>query len=608
VTQVNDERGAPTDQRAVAVAEPAPSAASRPGRALNVQLWPALRGLPGGALPSEVLAGVTLAALMIPLNIGYAEVASLPPVAGLYAAIVPLVAFGLFSSSRHVIAGPDAPIAALIGSILITFAVPGDARYVQLAYAQALVCAAILFAFWFFRLSFLANYLSRAVLIGFISGLGIEVFTSQLKKIMGVHIEAEGYFREVLALIAAIPRANLYCVAIGVGTIVVIRVLKRYAPRLPGALIALIFATVLVAALGLDQQGVSVLGPVPSGLPGLALPAVSLGDYAALFPGALAIAGVTIAEGLLLARRYAQKYGEQMDSDQILFAFAAANAAAGLTGSMVVGTSASRTAAMDSAGSRSQVPSLVGAAVVAIVLLFFSGLLALLPHAALGGIVANAVLSLIEVGELRSLYRLRRDEFWIAATCLVCVLVFGALQAVIIAFLLTTIDVVRRVANPQTGVLTPLPDGRGYVTSTGPYMAVTQPGLILYRFSGPLYFANANVFHEQAEALATGHGDGKESDRGQVEWFILDAEAINDIDTTGAEALEQTIEDLDKHGVTFGVARAGEPVRELLRRYGLMDKIGDGHIFETNRDAVAAFHQATGRPLPSAPQAGVDDS
>ncbi len=560
-----------------------PAAATRSRR--SIRFLPALRGMTGADFPREILAGVTLAALAIPLNIGYADVAGLPAIVGLYAAVVPMLIWPLFCTSRHLVASPDAPVAALIGSLLITMAPAGDPRYIQLAYAQALVCALVFFVCWFFRLGFLANFLSKAVLVGFITGLGIEVFTSQLKKILGVSVEGDGYFRELLALVQAIPSANLYCIGLGVGTIVFIRLFKRYAPKLPAALIALIMMTAVVAIFELDERGVSVLGNVPAGLPTLTLPQVSLNDYVALLPGAIGLVGVTMAEGLLVARSYAQKYGENIDPDQELFAFGAANVAAGLTGAFFVGSSASRTAAMDGQGTRSQIPSLVAGLVVAIVLLFLSGLLALLPDAVLGGIVANAVLSLIEVDELRELYRRRRAEFWIAIVALLSVLVLGALQAVIIAFVLTTIDVVRRAASPRTVVLTPLPDGPGYATTTDLQSAETLPGLIVYRFGAPLYFANANVFGEQVRQLAQNRAT-------PVKWFVLDAEAIDDIDATGADALAQVIADLKKQGITFAIARAHAPVPELLETYELLELIGTQRLYVTNRDAIEAYEQA----------------
>jgi high affinity sulfate transporter 1 len=511
-------------------------------------------------------------------------VAGLPPIVGLYAAIVPMIAFALFATSRNLIASPDAPIAALIGGLLAALAAPNDPKYVQLAFALALMCALIFFLFWLFRLGFLANFLSHAVLVGFISGLGIEVFTSQLKKIMGVSIEAEGYFQEVIALIQAIPVANWYAVAIGVGSIVIIRLLKRYAPKLPGALIALIVMTALVAIFNLSAQGVSVLGPVPSGLPMLTIPQVPLSDYIKLLPGALAICSVTLAEGLLIARKYAQKYGYKMDADQEMFAFGAANAAAGLTGAFVLGSSASRTAAMDSAGARSQWPSLVAAAAVAVLLLFFSPLLALLPNAALGGIVANAVLSLVEVGEIRELYRMRRSEFWIAVVALVSVLVLGALPAVIIALLLSMIDLLKRAAKPKTAVLQEVADehGRSSFISGDEAAMFTEPGLVVYRFGAALYFANAHLFREQATQLV---------DQAQppLRWFVLNAESVNDIDTTGAEALKQVIEMSHKRNVIFAIARAHSPVPELLQRYELIELIGRERLYRTDREALEAF-------------------
>lgn len=551
-----------------------------------------LRGASRASLPREILAGITLAALMIPLNIGYAQVAGLPPVAGLYAAILPMILWALFSSSRNLVASPDAPIAALVGSLLVAFAIPGDPYYEQLAFALALLSALFFFLFWFFKLGFLANFLSRAVLIGFITGLGIEVLTSQIEKIMGISVEAEGYFQEVLEMVRSIPEANIYSVLIGVGAILIIWLLRRYAPKLPGALIALLVATAVVAIFGLADQGVSVLGPVPAGLPSIAFPRISFWDWARLVPGAVAVTAITVAEGLLIGRQYAQKYKDPLDADQELFAFGAANTAAGLTGALLVGSSASRTAAMDDAGMRSQVPSLVAAGVVAVILLFFTDALAMLPNPALGGIVAFSVVKLIEVGELRELFHLRRSEFWIASTCALSVLVLGPLSGVVIAFLLSTIDVVRRAAKPRASVLTELPGAGGYYVSSGSEQAVTVPGLILFRFGGPLYFANANRFLDQVEKMLA-------ASEMPVEWLVVDAEAISDIDTTGREALAQVIEMCRERQVVFALARAHQPVPDLLEHYGLMAEIGQERVYRTNRDAVRAFYRETGRAIPA---------
>lgn len=557
-----------------------------PSRIPRLQLFAGIKGVKGADLSREIIAGVTLAALMIPLNIGYAQVAGLPAAVGLYAAIVPMIVFPLFCTSRHLVASPDAPVAALLGTLLGSLAAASDPRYVQLAYAQCLVCAIIFVLIWFFRLGFLANFLSRAVLIGFISGLGIEVFTSQLKKIMGISVEADGYFRELWVIITSIPDTNWYALALGVGTIVIIRLLKRYYPKVPGALTALILMTIIVSLFHLDQKGVKVLGPVPSGLPKLTLPQIGLSDYFSLIPGAIALCAITMAEGLLIARSYGQKYEEKIDGNQEMFAFGMANLASGLTGGFFVGSSASRTAAMDAQGSRSEIPTIAAGVVVAAVMLFLSGLLALLPDAVLGGIVANAVLALIEVKELQELYRVRRSEFWIAIVCLLSVLVLGALQAVIIAFILSTIDVVRRVAKPNQAVLQARPDEPALIANLSIDHAVTDPGLIIYRFDAPIYFANATTFSDEIERLV----DGAEN---PVKWFVLDCEAINDVDTTGAEALEHVIEFLKKKNITFALARLHPPVPDLLNTYELMDKIGEDHLFETNRHAAGAFYRDT---------------
>jgi len=563
-----------------------------------------LRGIGWADVPREASAGITLAALVIPLNIGYAQVAGLPPVVGLYAAIIPLVIFALFTSSRHVVGSPDASIAALVGATLLAFAAPGDPLRVQYAGALALMCGLLFFVFWYFRLAFLANFLSRAVLVGFISGLGIEVFTNQARKILGASAEGgsqvvayahqikdamagsldtEGYLVELLALLESIPRANLYSVAIGVGALVIVRVMKRYAPRVQGDSVALILLTVIVAAFNLDDKGVSVLGAIPSGPPSFSLPVVPPADYLRLLPGAMAVVAITLCEGLLLVRQYSRKHGYKADGDQVLFAYGMANLAAGLSGALVTGNSASRSAAMESAGSRSQLPSVIAAGTIALVMLFFTDMLAFLPNAALAGIVANAVLSLIEVGELRELYQMRRSEFWIAIVCLLSVLVLGPLRAVIIAFLLATIDVIRRASRPGTWVLCEAPDGSHFV----PTETVASPdasGLVVYRFGSPLYFANANLFSEQVEKLVT---------QGPVpiKWFVLDAEAMVDIDTTGAEVLHQVLTLLAKGGVTFAMARANPQLAPLLQRYGLLELIGQHRLYPTNRHAVAALRQ-----------------
>jgi SulP family sulfate permease len=574
--------------------------------------WPrpfaGLHGIKLADVPREVSAGVTLAALMIPLNIGYAQVAGLPPAAGLYAAIIPLAVFALLASSRHLVTSPDASMATLVGATLVAFAAPGDPLRLQYALALAMLCAVLFFLFWIFRLAFLANFLSRAVMAGFITGLGVEVFTNQVRKIlaaphlgeatgllaaaekikdaMATSVQTEGYFVEILALIHSIPRANLYSVAIGVGAFLIVRLMKRYAPKIPGALVALVFLTVLVAVLDLPAKGVAVLGnTIPSGLPALTLPMIPLSDYLRLLPGALAIVAILLCEGLLLVRSYSNKYNYKADGDQMLFAYGAANLTAAFTGSLLTGNSPSRSAAMESAGARSQLPSLVAALTIAVVMLFFTDLLAFLPTAALAGIVANAVLSLIEVHEFKELWRMRRSEFWIAAVCLLSVLALGPLRAVMIAFLLSIIDVIRRASRPETSALLEAPDGSHFLPAEDGQIAASS-GLLVYRFGAPLYFANANLFLEEVERLIT-------QSPTPVSWFVLDAQAMVDVDTTGAGVLRQVITLLKKRDITFAVSRADRTFRSWLECYQLMGLIDPNHFYPTNRHAALAFCQSS---------------
>jgi SulP family sulfate permease len=578
--------------------------------------WPTvfsgLQGITWSNLPSEISAGITLAALIIPLNIGYAQVAGLPPVFGLYAGIIPLVIFAIFTSSRHVVGSPDAPISAILGALLIGFAPIGDPLRVQYALALALMCGLIFFVFWLFRLAFLANFLSRAVLAGFITGLGIEVLTNQVRRILGAShlidgsglaaiahqlhgamatsVNTTGYFVELIALFESIPHANLYSVAIGLSAFVIVRLMKGYAPKVPAALIALILTTVIVAVFGLDQKGVSVLGTMPSGLPSLTLPNVPLSDYLRLLPGAMAVVGITLCEALLLVRSCSRKHNTRADGNQVLFAYGMASVASGFTGSLVSGPSASRTAAMDAAGSRTQLSSLVAAATVALVMVFFTDKLAYLPTAALAGVVASSVFNLIEVEELRELWRMRRSEFWIAVVCLLSVLVFGPLQAVIIAFLLATIDLLRRASKPGSWVLQEAPDGSHFVPEETNH-APDTPGIIIYRFGAPLYFANATLFEEEVEKLVTQSAT-------PVKWFVLDAEAMVDIDTTGEETLHQVLTLLTKSGVTVAVSRANQSTAALLAHYHLLELIGEKRLYPTNRHAIEAFRKETVQAMP----------
>ncbi|CAH1663773.1 SulP family inorganic anion transporter [Chelatococcus asaccharovorans] len=574
---------------------------TEPGR------WPVpfsgLRSATLSGAPREIAAGITLAALIIPLNIGYAQVAGLPPTAGLYAAIIPLVVFALLTSSRHLITSPDASLTALASAALIGLQLPDSTVRYDYMLAMALVAGGLFFMFWAFRLAFLANFLSRPVMAGFVSGLGLEVFVSQVFKILGApHIdmtgtaaatardalslpfETTGFFLELATLARTIPHANLWSVVVGLAAFFMVRLLKRFAPAVPGSLVVLAILTVLVGAFGLDQKGVSVLGAIPSGLPQLTFPRVPLSAFFDVLPAALAVVAITLCEGLLLSRRYSRKYGYKADGNQVLFAFGAANVSAALSGAFLTAASPSRTAAMDTAGQQSQLPSLVAAVTITIVMLFFTDILAYLPNAALAGIVANAVIGLVSVSEFRDLWRMRKTEFWIAAACFLSVLVLGPMQAVLIAVLMSIIDVVGRASRPESWLLAAVSDG-SHFEPVPPGREDTAAPLLVYRFGTALYFANANTFLEDVEAIL-------ESRTAPLVWFVLDAEAISELDTTGAETLHQVAKMLDSKGVTLIITRASPALVAQFGQLGLHELVAEAPMFPTNRQAMDAFRNA----------------
>jgi sulfate permease, SulP family len=554
-------------------------------RATTGRRLPAMPPL-GGALlldsagrsANEVLAGVTLVALSLPINIGYASVIGLPPTAGVYASIVPLLVFALTTGSRRLVLSPDATIAALLAAALVPVVAMGVEPTVA-ALGAALLTGLFLLLAWLLRLGGLVRFLSHAVLVGFIAGLGVEILTSQVRRILAVDVEAEGWIREVIGLVAALPEASTASIAVGVGTIVIVRVLQRVAPRLPGSLIALLVVGGAVAWL--RPEGVAVLGPVPGGLPPPTFPVMPVEAWLALLPVSLAIAALSVAEGVVLSQSEGRKHGEEIAPNEEVFAYGVSNLAAALFAGMPMGASASRTAAMAVTGARTQVPSVVAAILAGIVALFLTGLIAAIPLAALGGLVANAVVKIIDVATFRHLARVRRGDLALALGCAIAVLLLGPLTGLVVAALASSIDVVRRAAAmPWTtlGVPPDGPDGRYAAGDDGP---ITTPGVLIMRPEGPLFFANAEEVRGTLFAAAT---------EPSTRWLVVDLEAVSDIDPTAASALADGIAAAADAGVSVSFSRVRGPIARLLATYGLAEAVGPERIFATNRAAVAAFH------------------
>ena len=530
-------------------------------------------------IPGEIAAGVTLVALTLPLNIGYAKAAGLPAQVGIYAAIVPLAVYAFTASSRRLRIGPDATIAALLSVSIVPLVASSGVDPVAVATALSLLVGVFLVGFALLRLGSVVRFLSKSVLIGFIAGLALEVLVSQVAKIMAVEVEEELWFLKVWDLIRDIPNASVPSVAIGVGTIVALRVLKAISPRLPGALLVLAAMTAIVAVF--EPAGVSVLGDIPSGLPAPTLPGVPVQVWFQIAGTALAIAVLTVAEGLLLSKRAAARAGEKVDPNAEVFALGAANVAAAFSGAMPSGASPSRTAAIESAGGRSQFPAAVAALVTVAVVLWFSGVIAQLPSAALAGLVANAVITIIETDELGRLAKMRRVEFAIAVGCIVGVLVLGPMRALVFAALASSIDVVRRAgATKWTRLGSPSTDREvARFTATEPVDS-TPAGLVVMQPGGPLFFATAE---DLAEVLADAVTDP------DLRWLVLDLEVVFDIDPTAADVLRDGVEAMQAVGRTVVLTRVHSPVWALLQRYGLSGLFADGAVYPTNRAAEVAY-------------------
>jgi sulfate permease, SulP family len=531
-----------------------------------------------GRSVNEVLAGVTLVALSLPINIGYASIIGLPATTGVYASIVPVLVFALTTGSRRLVVGPDATITALLAAAIIPVVAMGVEPTVA-ALGAALLTGLLLLTAWLLQLGGLVRFLSHAVLVGFVAGLGIEVLTSQVRRIMAIEVHAEGWVREVIAMVAAVPDASAASVVVGLGTIAIVRVLRRIAPRAPGSLIALVLVGGAVAWL--EPDGVAILGPVPAGLPRLSFPLMPLEAWLALLPVSLAIATLTIAEGVLLSQNEGRANGEEIVPNQEVFAYGVSNLAGALFSAMPVGASASRTAALATTGARTQVPAVVGAVVAALVALAFTGLIAAIPMAALGGLVANAVVRIIDVQTFRHLARVRRGDFAIALGCAIAVLLLGPLPGLAVAAIASSIDVVRRAAAMPWSTLS-VPPGDQHGRYAAGDDVDPQVGLRILRPEGPLFFANADDVRTMLTTAATVPA---------VRWVVVDLEAVSDIDPSAAAALDDGIEAAVREDVVVAFSRVRQPIAALLSTYGLVDTVGPDRIFATNRAAAAAYEQ-----------------
>jgi len=537
--------------------------------------------LPGLSLRTagrEVVAGVTLLAIAVPLNIGYAQIAGLPPTAGLYALVLPAIVYAVLVSSRQLVASPDAAAAALVASSIGGLAVAGSADYLTMALAQAILCGIMFVLASVFKLGFLANFLSKPILVGFVGGLALDILVSQLAKMLGVKIDSGGEFVDkVVGLVSGLPTLNGWSVLISVIAVAVLVVGRRVARAVPWALVVLVLATVVVVFTGLEQAGVAVLGPVDAGPPTLTWPVLPWGTWFELVPSAIALTLVTMAEGLLVARSYGERRGYATSPNRDLLAFGVANVAAGASGGFAVGSSTSRTAAMDQAGSRTQLPTIVAAVGTLLLLVFGTALLEHIPSPAIGAIVGIAILPLLGIRDFATLWKQDRFEFLVGAACFLATLFIGAIPGILISFVLALINLARRASNPAIEVLAADDNPGRSLLEPARQGEVTAPGLVVVRMAAPLFFANGSVF---SDAVKRAVNEAPEP----VHRVVLDLEAVTDIDVTGAEAFEGLTKWLGEQGVALGFSRARSSLVDRMRDLGLL---GDEPFYDTNRAAVA---------------------
>jgi SulP family sulfate permease len=531
-------------------------------------------------LRGDVVAGVTVAAYLVPQVMAYAQVAGLPPIAGLWAILPCMIIYALLGSSRQMSVGPESTTALLTASIVAPLAEGDPAKYARIAAELALVFGLFCLIAWALRLGFVADILSRPVLVGYLTGVAIILIVGQLGKMTGVPVSGDTFLSELFSFASHAADLKPAAVGVALGTIAVMLVVQRLWPGAPGALIAVALMTGLVAITDLDQHGVAVVGMLRGGVPQPELPGLT--DVRQLLLPALGILVVGYTDNVLTARSFATRGGYDIDANQEFLALGACNLGSAVAHGFPVSSSASRTALGDAAGSRSQVFSLIAFVTVVMVLLFLRPALAHFPIAALGGLVTYAAIRLIDLPEFRRLTRFRRREFLLALLTTVGVLSFDILYGVLLAVAMSVIEMLSRVARPHDAVLGRVP-GLAGMHDVDDYPNAEQiPGLLVYRYDSPLFFANAEDFRRRALAVVSDYA-------GEIRWFVLNTEAMVEVDITGLDALASVRSTLTDRDIVVALARVKQDLLDDLQAYGLADSIGTDLLFPTLPTAVAAY-------------------
>ena len=535
-----------------------------------------------GWLRGDVLAGVTVTAYLLPQVMAYAEVAGLPAVVGLWASVAALLVYAVFGSSPQLSVGPESTTALMTATALGGLAAGKPERYAALAAALAGLVGLFCLVAWAARLGFLADLLSRPVLVGYMSGVAVLMIISQLGKLTGLSVEGDTPLAEIAFVLGHLSEADATTFLLAMTVLAFLLVGARLFPRTPVPLIGMLLAAGVVVLFDLQDNGVTVVGPVPRELPSLQLPAIDVGDLRELFPAALGITIVAFTDNILTARAFETRHAGGLDSNQELLALGAANLAVGAAQGFPVSSSGSRTAIGDAMGSRSQLYSLVALGSVVLTVLFLGPVLAAFPSAALGAVVVYAAVRLVDVPEFRRIGRFRRIELALALGTTVAVLALGVLEGVLVAVALSVLDLLYRVTRPHDGILGYVPGVAGMHDIDDYADAQPVPGLVVYRYDSPLFFANAQDFTRRALAAI-------DSSPTPTRWFLLNAEANTAVDVTAVDALEAVREEVARRGIIFAMARVKQDLRDDLQRAGLIDRVGESRIFMTLPTAVNAY-------------------
>lgn len=535
-------------------------------------------------LRHDFVAGLIMTAMLVPVGIAYAEASGLPGINGLYATIVPLLAYAIFGPSRILILGPDSSLAAVILTVVLPISAGEPQRAVALAGMMAIVSGVVCVAAGLARLGFITELLSKPIRYGYMNGIALTVLLSQIPKLLGFSVTANGPIRQAWEISDKVlaGSTNVAALAIGAGTLALILLLKRQI-RIPGLLIAMVAATVVVAALHLaTRAGVSVLGPLPQGLPSPRLPSIRFSDMEPILMGGLAVALVSFADTSVLSRTYAARLHTTVDPNQEMVGLGVANLAAAFFQGFPISSSSSRTPVAEAAGAKTQLTGVVGALAIALLLLLAPNLLQHLPHTALAAVVIASAIGLFEVSDLRRIYRIQRWEFWLSMACFAGVAVFGAIPGIGLAIVMAVIEFLWDGWRPYSAVLGRVEQVTGYHDISRHPEARLIPGLVLFRWDAPLFFANAELFNQRVlHAVA--------SSPTPVRWLVVAAEPVTSVDVTAADVVCELDDTLHAASIELYFAEMKGPVKDKLKRFGLFARFGGRTFFATLDEAVRAY-------------------